>query len=157
MPICIGVVGIVPLIKCIVLIRSFHFQAGKTSCFSSDYSFYSFFPPLFEIILRKQFTTYHFETSYMISVSLNLFGTHSLRPNNFPIRSYLPEHRKPCYRLNSETVTGTGNLFSGKCSVYLTDDPNNFGRRNWSNPCRSNMPPIDFCFRRKFFLGNRKS
>ena len=42
-----------------------------------------FFRHFFKIIKYKQFTTYHFETSYMISISLNLFRTHSLRPNNF--------------------------------------------------------------------------
>ena len=95
-----------------------------------------FFRHFFKIIKYKQFTTYHFETSYMISISLNLFRTHSLRPNNFPIQSYLPEHRKPCYHLNSETVIDTRKPKGGKCSGSHSGHSLHLGRKDSTSPSR---------------------
>ena len=129
-----------------LVIRSFHFHMERPLAFLLIIIIIIIiiiilFPPLFKIILYKQFTTYHFETSYVISVSLNLFGTHSLGPNTFPIRSYLPEHRKPCYHLNSETVTDTQKPKGGKCSENHSDDSLHFGRKDSTSPSRGITPP----------------
>ena len=102
--------------------------------------FFLFFRQLFEIIAYKQFTTYNFETSYMISGSLNLFGTDTLRPNTFCIRSYLPKHRKPCYHLNSETVTDTWKPKGGKCSGNYSGHSLHFGRKDSTSPSRGITP-----------------
>ena len=86
-----------------IFIRSFHF-IWKASCYSYDYFYYSFFRQLFTSKLWKKLTTYHNETSYMISVTQNLFGLNPDWQNPFPLRSNLPEHRKPCVRFSSWTV-----------------------------------------------------
>ena len=124
----------------IIFFRSFHFHMERPLAFLLIIIIIIILPPTFEIIHCAQFTKYHFETSYMISVSFNLFGTHSLRPNTFPIRSYLPEHRKPCYHLNSETVTDTRKPKGGKFSENHRGHSLHFGRKDSTSPSRGITP-----------------
>ena len=74
-----------------------------------------FLPSTFRVHIRKEFATYPFENSCMISVTKSLFRIDAPWPNTFPIRSYLPKHWKPCYHLNSETVRDKWKLNGGKC------------------------------------------
>ena len=98
-------------------IRSFHFHMERRIAFLMFFFFFIIilFSANFQVILRKDLTTHHYEILCVISDSLNLFGTDTLRPNTFPTQSYLPKHRKPCYHLNSETVRDSRKLKGWKC------------------------------------------
>ena len=72
----------------------------------------------------------------MLSDRQKLFGIEGHALNHNPLRSYAPFYKKPCYHLNSETVTDTRKPKGGKCLGNYSGHSLHFGPKDLTSPSR---------------------
>ena len=133
-----------------IFFRSFHFHMerplaflliimslpykGETYYISSGYYFSS--ATFLKTTAYGKLTTYPNDIWYQQSVKQKLFHIEGTILNAIPLQNYSPFYEKPCYHLNSETVTDTRKPKGGKCSGTYSGHSLCLGRKDSTSPSR---------------------